>query len=317
MHYESNNPEIVALVFLMKAHLKKNSLLMHQINKLKIKKNYSLHLDYRDQKDLFIIRKNLLKKYFESKPFRIYPNYTTAIFDYLSYVKKHYDCFMNLPELFRSFIETQVVIDNDIKVVKAQKRKYNELSAKLTLLRSIHKKNRRVISKSLQITDNFNLTEKKLVRMHSELYWYSDEIKRFYEMKTKILQRFEESMQSLAAYKNLSPKQLELQSKLLIKSQLKEKIGKAKGQLERYIKILQKEKLKLEEIDKDISIDESTISRNIVSRLDILDINLNLLRVEREGLKIPRRSLSFAIPRKYNESIDDTISLNDFGFVFS
>lgn len=317
MHYESNDPEIVALVFLMKAHLKKNNLLMHQISRLKIKKNYSSHLDYRDQKDLFIIRKNLLKKYFEYKPFIIYPNYTTAIFSYLSYVKNHYEGFMKLPEIFRRFIETQVVIENDVKVVKAQKKKYNELSAKLTLLRSVHRKNRRLISKSLQITNDYNLAERKLVRIHSELYWYSDEINRLYEIKGKVFQQLGQSIKSLAAYKNFSPKQLELQSKLLIKAQLKEKIEKAKRQLEKYFKMLQNEKLKLDEIDKEFSIDESTISRDLISRLDILDFNLKLLRVEREGLKIPERSLSFALPRKYNQSIDDTLPLNDFGFVFS
>ncbi|OMJ66101.1 hypothetical protein SteCoe_37175 [Stentor coeruleus] len=317
MHYENKNPEVVALVFLMKAHMKKKNFLMYQISRLKIKKNYSSHLDYRDQKDLFIIRKNLLKKYFEFKPFKIYPNYTTAIFDYLSYVKNHYRKFVNLPEIFQRFAETQVVIENNIKDVKAQRRKYNELSAKLTLLKSIYRKNKRLISKSLQIADDFNLAEKKMVRIHSELYWYSDEIKRLYEAKSKVLQRFGESMKSLAAYKNLTPKQLELQSKLLIKTQLKEKLEKAKNQLEKYFKIFQKEKFKLDEIYNEISIDESTISKDLVSRLDILDFNLKVLRVEREGLKIPERSLSFALPRKNNQSIDDTLPLNNFGFVFS
>lgn len=334
MNIEIEDPEVIALVLLLKAHLKKKSNLIHQIDLLKIERNYYLfHQDYRDERGLFSKRYTLLNRYYKEKPFICYPYYTTDLLKYLSYINKHFENFLKLPSSFHNFQDDTILINNETKIVKAQRKKYRKLSAQLTLYKTLYKRNGVRVISTFKKLDKIKSLENEAKDLYLVLLKYLTEIKRLTEAKDSYIQKYKSYVNSIKAYKNilksyskagciyddkedannkLSLKKLELHIKFLIKAEISEKLSLAKAYMEKYFKSLQRQKLELTEKDKECLKDESTVRKEDISNLDILDLSLNVMRVEREGLKLPEKSASFAFHRKKFTSIDDTLPLIDF-----
>ncbi|OMJ74761.1 hypothetical protein SteCoe_26240 [Stentor coeruleus] len=332
MNIELEDPEVIALVLLLKAHMKKKSNLIYQIDSLKIERNYYLfHQDYRDERGLFSKRYNLLNQYYKEKPFTCYPNHTTDLLKYLLYTKKHFDNYLKLPSSFHNFKEDRLLVNSEIKIVKAQRKKYRELSAQLTLYKTLYKRNRARVISNIKKLERIKSLENETKDLDLVLVKYFTEIKRLAKAKDNCIKTYKNYVNSIKAYKDilisyskaecivddkednkLALKKLELHIKLLIKAEITEKLNLAKVYMEKYFKLLQRQKLKLTENDKECLKDESTMRKEDVSKLDILDLSLNFLKAEREGLKLPGKSASFAFHRKIFASIDDTLPLIDF-----
>lgn len=334
MNIEFDDSEVRALVLLFKAHLKKKNNLIYQIDSLKIERNYYLfHQDYRDERRLFNRRFNLLNKYYKEKPFTCYPNYTSSLLKYLSYIKNHFKNFLNLPSSFHNFNEDRLLVINEMKIIKSQKKRYKELSAQLSLNKTLYKKNRVRVINTFKKLERIKTLENETKDLYLVLDKYFTEIKRLIKAKDNCIQTYRNYVNSIKAYKGilisyskteciiddkedadnkLALKKLELHIKLLIKTEIVEKLNLAKFYMGKYFKSLERQKLELVEKDKECLKDEYTEHKEDISKLDILDLSLNVLRAEREGLKLPERSASSTFHRKIFTSIDDTLPLIDF-----